>query len=286
MVIFKEILPLQKYINRSKTTNSVKVGFVPTMGALHQGHLSLVAQAKRDGNLAICSIFLNPTQFNNKDDFDKYPVSIDNDVHLLLQSGCDVLFVPDIQQIYPSGTQQHDVFGFGTLEQLLEGAQRPGHFQGVGQVVARLFDIVHPDTLYLGQKDYQQCLIIQKLVELLKLQIAVKICPTVREEDGLAMSSRNQRMTVPQRIIAASIYQCLVSIRHKIDATPFAVLQRECVDLLTAKGFEPEYVALGEANTLQPLEVYQPELPAVVLIAAKIGGIRLIDNILLGNSSI
>jgi pantoate--beta-alanine ligase len=275
MVILKSVTDLQNYVAAQKA-KSHRIGFIPTMGALHNGHISLVQKARADGALSLCSIFLNPTQFNDKKDYDKYPVTVEDDIELLLQAGCDVLFLPPVNEIYPAGESAMATYDFGYLDTILEGARRPGHFKGVGQVVARLLDIVKPTSLYLGQKDYQQCMVISKLANILGItDLNTVVCPTVREADGLAMSSRNRRLTEPQRAIAGVIYQCLVSIESKHGATCFAIVRKECEDLLKSKGFEPEYVALADAKTL--------ERSMVALIAAKIGDIRLIDNIVLSN---
>ncbi len=281
MVIFKKNNDINIYIS-AQVANGRSIGFVPTMGALHAGHLSLIKKAKEDGTLAVCSIFVNPTQFNDKKDLEKYPVSTEADIELLISAGCDVLYMPDVEEIYPGGAANTKTFDFGYLDTILEGAKRPGHFKGVGQVVARLLDIIKPAKLYLGQKDYQQCMVITKLTEMMGLQeMEVVICPTMRESDGLAMSSRNRRLTEPQRVVAAIIYQCLVSIQSKQHIGSFAVVKKECEDLLSAKGFEPDYVALADARNLKLLDNYNTDTPMVALIAAKIGEIRLIDNMLL-----
>ncbi len=279
MVIFKHVVDLRKYMSALRT-KSAKVGFVPTMGALHEGHVSLIRKAKTDDTFVICSIFINPTQFNDKSDFEKYPVTTEDDIEMLINAGCDVLFLPSVDEMYPGGATTVRGYDFGFLEQTLEGVQRPGHFHGVGQVVGRLLEIVEPHYLYLGQKDYQQCMVITMLVDLMGLKgLNVVICPTVREQDGLAMSSRNRRLTETQRSRAGVIYQCLVSIESKRESSHFSIVQKECMDLLSTKGFEVEYVALAEADTLQPADDYLKDKAMVALIAAKIGGIRLIDNL-------
>ncbi len=281
MVIFKTIKDLKEYIANGAAGGAV-IGFVPTMGALHAGHLSLVEKAKKDKTFVICSIFLNPTQFNDKSDYDKYPVSTDKDIELLLKADCDVLFLPSVAEMYPNGPDAETTFDFGHLDTILEGANRPGHFKGVGQVVARLLDIVNPDMLYLGQKDYQQCMVITKLAVMTgRQQMKIVICPTSRESDGLAMSSRNRRLTEPQRALAGVLYQCLISIESKQQSAPFAIVRKECEDLLTAKGFVTDYVALADARDLTLLDNYDSKTPMVALIAARIGEIRLIDNLLL-----
>lgn len=283
MVVFKTIKDLQQYLDYSSREQPANVGFVPTMGALHDGHISLIKRAKADGAMVVASIFVNPTQFNDKEDFDKYPTSIEADMQLLAEAGCDVLLLPSVAEIYPGGEQNMPVFDFGYLDTVLEGANRPGHFKGVGQVVARLLGIVKPRRLYMGQKDYQQCMVVTRLLQMLDLhdKVEMVICPTTREADGLAMSSRNRRLTEPQRAIAGLLYQCLVSIQAKKDNTSFAIVQKECNDLLTAKGFNPEYIALADARDLTLLDEYDNIRPMVALLAAKVGGVRLIDNLLL-----
>jgi pantoate--beta-alanine ligase len=279
MVIFKRAADVQDYLRLQERPS----GFIPTMGALHAGHISLMRQARNEGYLAVCSIFVNPTQFNDREDFEKYPKSIDADIALLLEAGCDVLFMPDERDVYPHGSVMAAAYNFGRLEGLLEGEHRPGHFRGVGQVVGRLLEIIKPKRLYMGQKDYQQCLVIGKLIDMMgkSEEIELKICPTVREEDGLAMSSRNRRLTEPQRALASVIYQCLVSIQTKAGNSQFPIVQKECLDLLSAKGFEPEYVALADGDTLEPLANYDTSKKQVALIAARIGKVRLIDNMLI-----
>lgn len=275
MFIFKTAADVQDYLRRQKQP----VGFIPTMGALHAGHISLLERARSEGYLSVCSIFINPTQFNDREDYLKYPKSTEADLALLLEAGCDGLFLPDEREVYPHGTVMASAYHFGRLEELLEGAQRPGHFRGVGQVVGRLLDIVKPARLYLGQKDYQQCLVIKKLIAMMgkESETELSICPTVREDDGLAMSSRNRRLTEPQRVLASAIYQCLVSIQSKAATASWAVVRKECEELLRAKGFEPEYVELADGETLEPLSEYNGGRE-VALIAARLGKVRLIDN--------
>jgi len=281
MVIFKKINDIKSYLS-TQAANGNKIGFIPTMGALHAGHISLVQKAKANSALSVCSIFLNPTQFNDKKDLEKYPSSIDADIELLLNAGCDVLFLPDVEEIYPGGESHTRTYDFGYLDTILEGAKRPGHFKGVGQVVGRLLEIIGPNELYLGQKDYQQCMVIRKLATVMGLNdLNILICDTVRESDGLAMSSRNRRLTEPQRAVAGLIYQCLVSIQSKQNISSFAIVRKECEDLLLAKGFVPDYIALADARDLALLEDYNKDIPMIALMAAKIGEIRLIDNMLL-----
>lgn len=280
MVIFKKADDIGRYLLKIKEKGQV-IGFVPTMGALHKGHLSLLKNSKQNGDFTVASIFVNPTQFNDKDDYDKYPVTIDEDIALLTEAGCDALLLPSVNEVYPDGTVNTAAFDFGYLETILEGAHRPGHFKGVGQVVNRLLEMVQPDKMYIGQKDYQQCMVLSSLIEHTNHDTKLEICPTERDADGLALSSRNKRLTDPQRNVAGTIYQCLVSIKTKASEGKFPIVQKECVELLQEKGFDPDYVALADAGTLELLDNYDSQRKMVALIAATIGKVRLIDNMLL-----
>lgn len=282
MIIFKKTEDIIAFLNEKRSTNTL-ISFVPTMGALHGGHVSLVRLAGQKPGVCVCSIFVNPTQFNDRSDFEKYPVTIASDMEMLEDADCDVLFLPSVEEVYPEGERQIKTYEFGYPETVLEGAHRPGHFKGVGQVVGRLLDIIEPHRLYLGQKDFQQCMIIKKLLKLTGRagKTELIMAPTVREADGLAMSSRNRRLTEPQRALAGLLYQCLVSIQTKQLSGSFPVVQKECLDLLKAKGFEPEYVSLADADTLELLDDYDNSKTMVALIAVKIGDVRLIDNLML-----
>lgn len=278
MVIFKTAADLQQFLQQA----SKKIAFIPTMGALHAGHTSLIGRAVAEDQLTVCSIFVNPTQFNDPEDFKKYPKSTEADIDLLVKAACDVLFLPEVEEVYPAGTELTTAYDFGYLETVLEGAHRPGHFRGVGQVVGRLLEIVQPHFLYLGQKDYQQCMVIGELIRQMgHKELTLVVCPTVREPDGLAMSSRNRRLTDPQRALAGIIYQCLVSIQSKAGTCDFPIVQKECTELLTAKGFETEYINLANADTLQLMDDYDTGARQVALIATRLGRIRLIDNMVL-----
>lgn len=282
MVIFKSTDDLRAYLLTIKEKGA-SVGFVPTMGALHDGHISLLQEAQKRGDITVVSIFVNPTQFNDKNDFDNYPSTINEDKILLEAAGVDVVFIPSVTEVYPETSEKSPSYNFGYMDTVLEGAHRPGHFKGVGQVVARLLEIVTPDNLYIGQKDFQQCMVIKNLAKQIPAleHLNIVICPTLREDDGLAMSSRNRRLTIPQRTIANLIYQCLVSIKTKVGIQQFSIVQKECMDIMTDKGFRPEYVALADANDLTLLDEYDTSRPMVALIAAHIGDVRLIDNMLL-----
>lgn len=285
MKIFRSKNELHVWLGQHRSCGR-SIGFVPTMGALHQGHLSLIAAAETRSDLVVCSIFVNPTQFNDKSDFEKYPISIEADIALLLDAGCDALFLPTVEEMYEAGTDNLERYDLAYMETVLDGAARPGHFQGVAQIVGRLLDIVLPDFLFLGQKDFQQCMVLKRLLELKNAVTQLEVVPTVREADGLAMSSRNRRLTEPQRAAASLIYQCLVSIEAQQNVKPFAVVQKECMDILEHKGFRPDYVQLADADTLELLSEYDTGRKMVALIAAFIGEVRLIDNLILNNSEI
>lgn len=257
------------------------IGFVPTMGALHAGHISLIEEAEKKNAKVVASVFVNPTQFNDPKDFEKYPITIEKDIQMLAKAGCDMLFLPSVSEMYPEGLSDLETYDFGFLETVLDGAARPGHFQGVGQVVSRLMEIVQPDDLYLGQKDFQQCLIISELVKQKGYKAQLNYVPTKREPDGLAMSSRNKRLTDKQRATASLIYQCLISIEAQNGQKPFSIVQKECQDIMMDKGLRPDYIMLANAETLELLEDYDASKKMVALLAAYAGDVRLIDNLIL-----
>lgn len=282
MIVFHNVSDIRDYIKES-TYKSNTIGFIPTMGALHEGHMSLISEARQNNDVVIVSIFINPTQFNDNEDFIKYPVTTDEDISLLEQAGCHALFLPTVNEMYPNGTVDTYNYDFGGIDNILEGKYRPGHFRGVSQIVTRLLDIVEPNTLYLGQKDYQQCIIIKKLISQSgkDKQIKLIICPTVREADGLAMSSRNRRLTEPQRALAGLLYQCLVSIQAKQLTDSYDLVKKECLDLLQSKGLQPEYLNIANAEDLSVMDEFNTNIKTVALIAVKNGDVRLIDNVLL-----
>jgi pantoate--beta-alanine ligase len=279
MTIFKTARELSDYLSANRAGGR-SIGFVPTMGALHPGHISLIERARAGNDLTVCSIFINPTQFNNPEDFRNYPITLDRDVEQLLTAGCDVLFLPSVDEIYPPGHEQRH-YALGTVENVLEGAFRPGHFQGVCQVVDRLLELTQPDRLYLGQKDFQQCMVIRRLLELTGRSGSVElvIVPTMREQDGLAMSSRNLRMNEAQRTLSLEISRQLGNIRAHFAEQSNEALQRGATEALEAAGFQVDYISIAEPATLLPLN--DKQRPAVVLAAATIGPVRLIDNMLI-----
>jgi pantoate--beta-alanine ligase len=259
------------------------VGFVPTMGALHDGHIALVEKAKADNDIVVTSIFVNPTQFNNKSDLVHYPRTIEKDRRMLEEAGCDFLFLPEVIEMYPDGENEAvPPIALDGLDTVMEGAHRPGHFAGVIQVVKKLFDAVGPCKAYFGEKDFQQLAVIRKMVKEWKMPVEVIGCPIVREADGLAMSSRNMRLTEEERKIAPLISQALFKAKefwndHSIDET------KELVTAIITSEPEPklEYFEIADATTLKPAAADQKK-NVVACIAVHLGAVRLIDNIVLG----
>lgn len=283
MILFKEKVTIANYLRQLKQQRR-SIGFVPTMGALHAGHTSLIEKSKNLNDITVCSIFVNPTQFNDLKDFEKYPATIANDILLLEKTGCDVLFMPSVDEMYPDGTHRQDHYDLGEIEFLLEGKFRPGHFQGVCQVVHRLLNVVQPENLFMGQKDYQQCLIVKKLVKSLDSNVKVITVPTYRESSGLALSSRNLRLSEPQKITAAEISKMLYYIKEHITDTPFSALEAYATNHLLTSGFSKvDYVSIVDAETLHPADHWTEGTKLVALIAAFIGDVRLIDNEELSN---
>ena len=284
MILFKRAADINKYLTiKSKSGGSL--GFVPTMGALHAGHISLLENSKKVNTLTVCSIFVNPTQFNDPQDFAKYPVTLEKDILALELCGCDILFLPSVEEIYPKGTTGFRVFDLGYLEKILEGSYRPGHFQGVCQVMNRLLEIVMPDTLYLGQKDYQQCMVIKRLIALNGWPIQLTVSATLRENTGLAMSSRNMRLTAIEKEKAATIYKALLYLNQQIKPGGMVAYKTKAEQMITEAGFEKiDYVSIADADTLQPITNWNGQTPLVALVAAFINGVRLIDNMQLINT--
>ncbi len=279
MILFKHSKDLRSYLKKIKR-NDLRVGFVPTMGALHQGHISLIDKSKNETDITVCSIYVNPVQFNNPEDFKNYPVTIEADILMLEKSRCDILFIPGGKEIYPDEDSKKKHFEIGYLETILEGKYRPGHFQGVCVVMEKLLNIVEPTHLFLGQKDFQQSLIIKKLVDLLKKDLEIIIVPTLREESGLAMSSRNLRLTHAEKNIAAELYKALVQIKKDLAPGKIPVLKKEAISKLEDLGFKIDYLEIANTGNLKIVKDFTSGKDLIILIAAFLNNIRLIDNLL------
>jgi pantoate--beta-alanine ligase len=280
MMIIKQEGIIKSHL-RALTKSRLRVGFIPTMGALHAGHISLIKRSRQENDITVASIFVNPTQFNDPKDFEKYPVTIEKDIQLLTEAGTDILFLPDVAEIYPDGTASTNNYPLGELETLLEGKYRPGHFQGVCQVVHRLLEIIAPNRLYLGQKDYQQCMVINKLKEIEDITVEIVISPTLRESDGLAMSSRNMRLSAAERAKASCIYQAMDLVRQQIQPGSTRPLKETALQLLLDNDFKPDYLEIAHPETLAPVESWNGHDPLVILVAAFLNQVRLIDNLLI-----
>nr|WP_299031430.1 pantoate--beta-alanine ligase [uncultured Tenacibaculum sp.]BFF36288.1 pantoate--beta-alanine ligase [Tenacibaculum mesophilum] len=278
MKIFTRKSEIKEFLSSQKKDKK-SIGFVPTMGALHQGHLSLIRRAKKKNDIAVVSVFVNPTQFDNKEDLDKYPKTYESDVELLTSANCDVLFFPSVEEIYAENITS-EKFDFDGLEHQMEGRFRDGHFDGVGTIVKTLFEIVEPDTAYFGKKDFQQLQIIKKLVEKYNLPVKIKGRPIFREDDGLAMSSRNTRLTKEYREAAPFIYKTLKKAKKK-----FGVKDPKKLTKWVKKQFknhpllELEYFTIADEKTLQTVTEIKENMKYRAFIAVYAGDIRLIDNI-------
>mgnify|MGYP005749381665 FL=1 len=256
-----------------------RIGFVPTMGALHEGHLQLLRASARENDITVCSIFVNPTQFNNPEDYKLYPRTSEQDIALLQSVNCDYLFLPEAQEVYSQQTLLQ--FSFGALEAVMEGEHRPGHFNGVATIVSKLFHYVNPSRAYFGQKDLQQVAIVRQLVQALSFDLELVCYPTVREEDGLAMSSRNKRLNEEQRQIATHLYKALQMAASMLSEKPVQSIKQEIGSYLQSiNQVELEYFEIADPSTLQPLHEVQGASEVALCIAAHVGPVRLIDNLL------
>lgn len=278
MKIFTLKQDLSAYLLDLKSQGDT-VGFVPTMGALHQGHLSLIDIARASCDTVVCSIFVNPTQFNDPKDLEKYPRPVEADIEKLKTEGCDVLFLPSTDEMYAANETWHIDLGY--LENILEGEFRPGHYQGVTQIVKKLFDVVTPDKAFFGQKDYQQVMVINKMVEIFKMPVEIIMCPILREADGLAMSSRNIHLSATERKQSLALSQSLLDAKRNFTMSTLEALEQHSAAFLENKeGIKLEYFKICNANTLLPAKS-KDEDGLVALVAAKVGATRLIDNIII-----
>jgi len=281
MLVLTTAAELRAYAEARRQAGQ-RLGLVPTMGALHAGHLQLVRAAAAECDEVVASIFVNPTQFNNPDDLRLYPRLPEQDTALLATAGCTVLFMPIVEEVYPQPTVLR--FDFGALERVMEGAHRPGHFNGVATVVSKLFHLARPHAAYFGQKDFQQVAIVRQLLADLSFDLELVVYPTVREADGLAMSSRNRRLTPEARAVAPLLYQTLTQAAEQVRlGLPPAQVQAQALATLAQEPqFTPEYFEVADAQTLQPLAAYSPGRAVVLCVAAHLGGVRLIDNVVVG----
>ena len=280
MLIFDTKVALNEHLSSIKSQKK-QIGFVPTMGALHKGHISMINLSKQANLYTVCSIFVNPTQFNNKTDLENYPRTLKSDLSLLEKEGCDAVFVPSVDEIYPK--EDNRVFNFGQLDSVLEGKYRPGHFAGVAKVVSILFDCVKPDVAFFGSKDFQQVMIIKELVKQLKLKVEIKTCPIIREEDGLAMSSRNMRLSFEERNAAKLIPQLLNEAKSmKNKSNSIQEIKNYISDSLSKNTiYKLEYFEICDPENLNSLINFDDKISPIALIACFVGKIRLIDNIFL-----
>ena len=280
MKIFRTRTEVHIYIERLKLEGK-RIGFVPTMGALHEGHLSLINAASEKSDTVVCSIFVNPTQFNDKTDLENYPRPIQNDVQKLEDAKCDVLFVPEVSEMYDSSDKWH--IELSNLDNILEGEIRPGHYQGVTQIVKKLFDIIQPDYAFFGQKDFQQFVVISYMVRKLDVNVELIMCPIIREKDGLAMSSRNIYLSKEDRQNALSLFQSLSKAKAEFANLSLSQVKKNAIDRLSkASGIKLEYFELYDADTFTPALSKTSE-NIIALVAARVGNIRIIDNMILSN---
>ena len=277
MKIFKDPEEMQSYLAPFRKEGK-KVGYVPTLGALHEGHMSLVRKSNRGSSITIVSIFVNPTQFNEKSDLDKYPRTFEADSKMLKEENCDILFYPSVDTVYPKGTGESPEIDLNGMDKLLEGKFRPGHFDGVLQVVARLLELVKPDFLYMGQKDFQQFTLVGHMIRQLGIPTELVVCPIKREPHGLAMSSRNVRLKKDDREKARVINEILNYVQRKIKKSTAAECRAYAMKKLKKSGFSPEYFEIVDGTTLLGVSRYQDSEYLVACLAVWVGDVRLIDN--------
>lgn len=284
MLLFKKVADLQKHLHKLRKDGKT-IGFAPTMGALHRGHISLIERSKKETDYTVCSIFVNPTQFNDTADLDKYPRTTAQDIQLLAKADNDIIFLPDVKEIYPPDLAVANKYDFGSLATVMEGEFRPGHFDGMAQVVKRLLDIVEPHKLFMGQKDFQQITIVRNMLKQAELPTELVMCDIIREEDGLAMSSRNVRLDPDLRPTATLLHKTLLATKDKVNSnTPSQLIEAAMSDLGKPKGFRPEYFSIVDGITLQHISDFKDTDFAVACTAVWVGDVRLIDNMVLKNN--
>lgn len=280
MLIFTKIKHIQDFLSQKRSQGNA-IGFVATMGALHNGHMELIRRSQQQNQVTVCSIFVNPTQFNNPKDLEKYPRFIEKDILMLEQHGCDVLFNPSVEEMYTKDEPLLDI-DLKNIDKKFEGEFRPGHFRGVATVVKKFFDILNPDHAYFGQKDYQQVLVIQELNKQYNMGVNVVSVPTVRNEGGLAMSSRNYRLNEQELERSTIIHQTFIWAQQQLGKlSPKEIEQQAIAGINSVEGAEVEYFNLADAETLEPLDSYTGKQKIVAITAVNMSGVRLIDNMLI-----
>ncbi|MBB6236673.1 pantoate--beta-alanine ligase [Pedobacter sp. AK013] len=280
MEIFKTKAALKAFLKPLRASGK-KIALVPTMGALHNGHISLIKLAQQNADIIICSIFVNPTQFTDPKDLDKYPRPIEHDLAMLADAGCDGVFMPNVDEMYPTGADEAWHIDLGNAEFLLEGEFRKGHYQGVTQIVKKLFDAVEPDVAMFGQKDFQQVLMIKNMLAYFKLPITIITCPIIREDDGLAMSSRNVHLSADDRIHSLVLSKSLqFVVDHFNEYSLGELIDKARAFYQDIEGVELDYFTIANGNTLEPAKS-KDENNLVALVAAKVGTTRLIDNMII-----
>ena len=280
MILFKKEHQLQYYLNTLRL-NKKSIGLIPTMGALHEGHLSLIRKAKEENDCVVCSVFVNPTQFNNDADLEKYPRTEANDIELLTSIGTDIIFMPSVEEVYPKELNTTLELDFGELATTMEGEFRPGHFDGMAQVVNRFLNMVQPHSLYMGQKDFQQITIVRNMLIQLGSEVRLVMCPILRQDNGLAMSSRNVRLTPENRALAVKVFQTLSAAKNLIDKKTPKEIEEWAMQELNISKFRPEYFSIVDGLTLQLIEDFGKTNSAVACTAVWAGDVRLIDNMIL-----
>jgi len=281
MILFENVADLQHYLKEQRAANAT-IGFTPTMGALHDGHLSLVRRAVKETDISICSIFVNPTQFDDKGDLDRYPRTLGADMDMLRSAGNRLIFAPTVVEMYPPGLKTASGVDFGDMAKHMEGAHRSGHFEGVAQVVKRLVDIVQPEYMYMGQKDYQQQALMGYMMRQLKYKTQVVTCPIMREADGLAMSSRNRHLLPEERQNAGQINKVLLRLKANFKTHTLTEAKQEALrDLENIPGAKPDYLEIVDGVTLKRIENFEDAKSVVACTTVRIGKVRLLDNMVL-----
>lgn len=280
MLLFKKVDHLKSFLSKERK-NGKSIGFSPTMGALHQGHVSLVKRSIEETDISICSIFVNPTQFDDKKDLQKYPRTTGEDIDLLESIGTDIVFLPDVEEIYPNGQDAPHGFDFGAMANHMEGAHRDGHFDGMAQVVKRLLEIVEPDFIYMGQKDYQQQALVKVMLQQMDTNCELVRCDIIREPDGLAMSSRNVRLNEEDRKTAGKISETLRLAKEEAKSHSLQSVKENALKRLDIPQFTVDYFEIINAFTLQPISEFEEAESVVACTTVRIGGIRLLDNMIL-----